>query len=68
MNKYDVKLIWEAIKTRCFKRPFCRHDYKQINWYISYDKDHTRFSMRRYQCQKCGKKILVDGRNDKYRK
>ena len=50
-----------------FKQLFCRH-----NWYYSDyiekidEKTNTRYSMRKYVCQKCRKVIWVDGRYDSF--
>ncbi len=47
------------------KRLFCKHKYKKIEFKEEYD-NGMRYSMRLYRCEKCGKEIWVDGRNDKY--
>ena len=48
-----------------FRRLFCKHNYTRIIWYEEYDKHRNqRYSMRLYQCNKCGKEIWVDGRYD----
>lgn len=47
------------------KRTFCKHKYHQISWREEYDKyRNERYSMRLYQCEKCGKEIWIDGRYD----
>ena len=49
------------------KKIFCRHDYEKISWYEEYDNfRNERYAMRQYKCNKCGKKIWVDGRYDPY--
>ena len=49
------------------KQLFCKHDYQKIAWYEDYDKHRNeRYPVRLYQCNKCGKKIWVDGRYDPY--
>lgn len=48
---------------------FCKHDYKQIDFYAAETVDGSlRYSTRIYKCQKCGKEIEVDGRKDWIRK
>ena len=50
-----------------FKRLFCKHDYEKIGWMQEYDeRRNERYAARLYQCNKCGKKIWVDGRYDPY--
>ena len=46
-----------------FKKLFCKHDYKKID-FKQEERNNIRFSMRLYKCEKCGKEIWVDGRND----
>lgn len=50
-----------------FKRLFCKHEYEKIAWLEEYDKcRNERYPARLYKCNKCGKKIWVDGRCDPY--
>jgi DNA-directed RNA polymerase subunit RPC12/RpoP len=50
-----------------FKKLFCKHDYWKTGWDEEYDEVHNeRYTIRYYTCQKCGKKIVVDGRYDPY--
>ena len=49
------------------KKLFCRHDYRKIGWEEAMDyRRNERYTIRTYACDKCGKKILVDGRYDPY--
>lgn len=60
--------MWERIKA-FICRPFCQHDYEKIAWREQYDRvREVRYSVRRYKCTKCNKKIWVDGRCDPYSK
>ena len=44
---------------------FCKHDYKQIDFYEAETSGGgLRYSIRIYKCQKCGKEIEIDGRKD----
>lgn len=44
----------------------CRHDWMKVAIYEKIDKVHNvRYSERRYECRKCGKKSMQDGRHDR---
>lgn len=50
-----------------FKKLFCKHNYEKIDFIEALDNfTNVRYSIRIYQCTKCGKEIEVDGRYDKY--
>ena len=61
-----VKLHWyQKLLLRC--KLCCPHMYLMTG-YREEQEAGIRYSMRRYECQKCGKVIWVDGRHDKYRR
>lgn len=45
------------------KKLLCKHDWWKIDWRFAED-ENTVYSMRHYECVKCGKRIWVDGRYD----
>ena len=45
----------------------CKHDYEQVGFYEEMECG-IRYSVRIYQCKKCGNEIHVDGRRDRYAK
>lgn len=52
---------------KILKQLFCKHNFNMIAWREENDRHcTTRWSMRTYVCEKCGKKIEVDGRFDPY--
>ncbi len=46
---------------------FCKHNYEKIDWFENIS-GGILYSIRIYKCQKCGKEIHVDGREDRYAK
>jgi len=44
-------------------RLFCMHLYRQISWHEESD-GCTRFSIRHYRCDKCGRTVHVYGPGD----
>lgn len=42
---------------------FCKHDWVKIG-FREVENTETRYSMRHYECEKCGKRKWVDGRMD----
>lgn len=50
---------------RKFKELFCLHSFVRIGFHQEEEND-VRYSVRHYECQKCRKKVYVDGRRDKY--
>lgn len=64
---YKITVLRGIIMKQFIKRLFCGHKYYQISWYEEYDSyRNERYSMRLYQCKKCGKEIWVDGRCDTF--
>lgn len=48
-----------------FRTLFCKHSYTKIAWREEYDVNRNeRYPERLYECNKCGKKIWIDGRYD----
>ena len=48
------------------KKLFCKHEYEQLSYYEEFDMyRNVRYSMRLYECNKCGKRKSVDGRKYK---
>lgn len=48
-----------------FKELLCRHKYCNTDYIEKLDEyTNTRYSMRKYVCNKCGKVVWVDGRYD----
>lgn len=52
-----LKKLWKAITHR--------HEYRKIGWRKE-SNGYIRYSVRKYECQTCGKIKWVDGRNDPY--
>lgn len=51
------------------KKLFCKHEYEQLSYYEEFDRfSNVRYSVRLYECIKCGKRKQVDGRKDKHGK
>lgn len=50
--------------TTFFKRIFCKHNYRKIDYKIMISKEGLRYSYRLYECVKCGKQIWEDSRFD----
>ena len=46
-----------------FKNMFCKHNWVKIG-FREVENTETRYSMRHYECEKCGKRKWVDGRTD----
>lgn len=46
-----------------FKQLFCKHNYKKVGFRQEVERG-IRYSVRNYKCNKCGKSIWVDGRDD----
>lgn len=55
--KNFIKKIIEKIKHE--------HEYRKVDWAEREDRD-MRYSIRKYECQTCGKTTWVDGRYDPY--
>ena len=63
----NIRPVQQIKKKSWFKQLFCKHDYKKTGWDECYDeKRNERYTIRYYTCQKCGKRIVVDGRYDPY--
>lgn len=43
----------------------CKHQFEKIGW-DEVEENNIRFSVRYYQCKKCGKIVTVDGRYDPF--
>lgn len=46
---------------------FCRHSFIRAG-FCQKEENGVRYSARHYKCQKCGKMVYADSRNDKYAK
>lgn len=45
---------------------FCRHEWKKIGFFEGLDEArNVRYSVRRYECRKCGRISHQDGRRDR---
>ena len=43
----------------------CKHEFHKLGWREEYDKRRdVLYSMRHYHCNKCGKDVWIDGRED----
>ena len=48
------------------RQAFCRHRWKKIGFFEGLDGNHNvRYSIRRYECTKCGRVSHQDGRHDR---
>ena len=49
-----------------FRQLFCRHEWKKIGFFEGLDEAcNVRYSVRRYECRKCGRVSHQDGRRDR---
>ena len=53
---------------KIIKETFCLHTHlKKVEWYeVEGRYQNVRYTMRLYECSKCGKRIWVDGRHDPF--
>lgn len=51
---------------RRLRQLFCRHEWKKIGFFEGLDEArNVRYSVRRYECRKCGRVSHQDGRRDR---